>query len=88
MHRLIFTLATPLLQGDVLAPFLFTIVIDYVSKQSNEDFGYVTHKGSAPKISQRPSRSTSAIQCESERKLNDLAFADDVALLENSVARA
>ena len=33
-------------------------------------------------------RSTSAIQCASEQKLNDLAFVDDVALLENSVVRA
>ena len=83
-----FKITTGVLQGDVLAPFLFIIVIDYVSKQSEEDFGYVTHKGSAPRTSQRPTRSTSAIQCASERKLNDLAFADDVALLENSAVRA
>ena len=75
-----FKITTGILQGDVLAPFLFTIVIDYVSKQSKEDFGNVTFKGSAPRISQRPSRSTSEIQCESERKLNAMAFADDVTL--------
>ena len=74
--------------GVLQEPFLFIIVIDYVSKQSKEDFGYVAPKGSAPKISQRPSRSTSAIQYESERKLNDLVFAEDVALLENSASRA
>ena len=62
-----FKITTGVLQGYVLAPFLFIIVIDYVSKQSEEDFGYVTHKGSAPRTSQRPTRSTSAIQCASEQ---------------------
>ena len=83
-----FQITAGVLQGDVLAPFLFIIVIDYISKQSEEDFGYVTHKESAPRTSQRPTRSTSAIKCVAERKLNDLAFADDVALLENSAERA
>ena len=82
-----FKITTGLLQGDVLAPFFFIIEINYVSKQSEEDFGSVTHKGSVPITSQRPTRSTSEIQCASEQKLNGLAFADDVALLENSAVR-
>ena len=69
-----FDITTGVLQGDVLAPFLFIIVIDYVSKQSEGDFGYVTHK----RLSSR----------QPERKLNDLAFADDIALFESSAARA
>ena len=83
-----FQITTGVLQGDVLAPFLFIIVIDYISIQSEADFGYVTHKASAPRTSHRPTRSSSAIQCVAEQKLNDLAFADDVALLENSAERA
>ena len=56
--------------------------------QSEKDSGYVTHKGSAPRTSQRPKISTSAIKRTSKRKLNDLEFADDVAFLENSAVRA
>ncbi len=33
-----FDITTGVLQGDVLAPFLFIIVIDYISKQSAGDF--------------------------------------------------
>ena len=48
----------------------------------------MTHKGSAPRTSQRTTRSTSEIKFASDQKLNDLAFADDVALLENLSVRA
>ena len=44
-----FKITTGVVQWDVLAPFLFIIVIDYISKQLEEDFGYVTHKGRAQK---------------------------------------
>ena len=55
---------------------------------NSKDNTFVTHKESAPRTSQRPTKSTSAIYCASERKLNDLTFAEDVALLENSEERA
>jgi hypothetical protein len=40
-----FKVTTGVLQGDVLAPFLFIIVIDYVSTLSAGDLGYITHIG-------------------------------------------
>ena len=66
-----------MLQGVVLAPFLFIIVIDYVSKRSAED---LTHKGNNQDNSGRAVRSTTRLP---DYKINDLAFADDIALLEN-----
>lgn len=39
-----FDITTGVLQGDVLAPFLFIIVIDYISRLSKNNFGYLTHK--------------------------------------------
>ena len=36
-----FQINTGVLQGDVLAPFLFVIVIDYISKVSQKDFGFL-----------------------------------------------
>ena len=53
---------TGVLQGDVLAPFLFIIVIDYVMRNSEDSFGFVTHlqEGTRSRV-QKP-----------ERKLNDL----------------
>ena len=74
-----------MLQGDVLAPFLFIIVIDYVSKRSTGDFGYLTHKGKNQDNSGRAVRSTTRI---SDYKVNDLAFADDIVLLENDSTQA
>ena len=83
-----FQITTGVLQGDVLAPFLFIIVIDYVSKQAASDYGYITHKAAPTRTNPRPSRSTSTLTISSERKLSDLAFADDLALLEGSSDRA
>ena len=83
-----FQITTGVLQGDVLAPFLFIIVIDYVSSLSAGNYGYTTHKASERK-NPRPARSTSTASTTLyERKLSDLAFADDVALLENSIAQS
>ena len=70
-----------MLQGDVLAPFLLIIVIDYVSKISAGDFAYLTHNGKNQDNSGRAVRSTTRI---SEYKVNDLTFADDIALLEKN----
>ena len=69
-----FNITTGVLQGDVLAPSLFIIVMDYVMKKSTKDFGFITHKR----------------QCERlpEIKLNDLDYADDIALLEGCIKRA
>ena len=68
-----FDVTTGILQGDVLAPFLFTIFVDYLlGKASGPDSGVVT----CP----RPSRRYPA------KMLNDLDFADDIALLKSSTA--
>jgi hypothetical protein len=48
-----FDITTGVLQGDVLAPFLFIIVIDYISKRSAGDHGFITHKGNTNDTSGR-----------------------------------
>jgi hypothetical protein len=72
-----FEVTTGVLQGDVLAPFLFIIVLDFVMCQStsnNANDGLLTH----PKRSSR----------HPAKHLNDLDFADDISLLESSISRA
>jgi len=71
-----FQVSTGVLQGDVLAPFLFIILIDYLMKTAtaDTDSGIVTH----PRQSRR----------HPAKILNDLDFADDIALLESSILRA
>ncbi len=64
-----------MLQGDVLAPFLFVIVVDYVLTKSEKEHGFVYTTGSGTR-----SRPIPAL------KINDLDFADDLALLENSIS--
>ena len=71
-----FDVTTGVLQGDVLAPFLFVVLVDYLLKKATSqlDSGVVTH----PRRSRRhPAKS-----------LNDLDIADDIALLESSISRA
>ena len=71
-----FDVTTGVLQGDVLAPFLFVVLVDYLLKKATSqlDSGVATH----PRRSRRhPAKS-----------LNDLDFADDIALLESSISRA
>ena len=71
-----FDVTTGVLQGDVLAPFLFVVLVDYLLKKVTPqlDSGVVTH----PRRSRRhPAKS-----------LNDMDFADDIALLESSISRA
>jgi len=69
---------TGVLQGDVLAPFLFIIVIDYVMRKSEDSFGFITHlqEGTRTRI-KKP-----------EQRLNDLDYADDIALLESTLERS
>ena len=71
-----FQVTTGVLQGDVLAPFLFIILIDYMLQMATKDTnsGVLTHP--------RQSRRYPA------KVLNDLDFADDIALLESSIPRA
>ena len=71
-----FDVTTGVLQGDVLAPFLFVVLVDCLLKKATSqlDSGVVTH----PRRSRRnPAKS-----------LNALDFADDIALLESSISRA
>ena len=67
-----FEVSTGVLQGDVLAPFLFIILVDFLMKKAtaDHDSGVVTH----PRRSGR----------YPAKVLNDLDFADDIALLESS----
>ena len=83
-----FRVSTGVLQGDVLAPFLFIIVMDYVSNQSANDYGYLTHKGKPRHNEREPRKNSAATKATKDRKLNDLTFADDVALLENTALGA
>lgn len=72
----LFDVSTGVLQGDVLAPFLFVILVDYLLKKATSelDSGVVTH----PRRSRR----------YPAKVLNDLDFADDIALLESTIPRA
>ena len=71
-----FDVTTGVLQGDVLAPFLFVVLVDYLLKKATSqlDSGVVTH----PRRSRR----------HPVKSLNDLDFAYDIALLESSISRA
>ena len=71
-----FEVSTGVLQGDVLAPFLFIILVDYMLTKATSgiDSGIVTHP-------RRSSRYPAKV-------LNDLDFADDIALLESTIPLA
>ena len=71
-----FDVTTGVLQGDVLAPFLFIILVDYLLKKATADgdSGVITH----PRASRR----------YPDKLLNDLDFADDIALLESLTPRS
>ena len=67
---------TGVLQGDVLAPLLLVMLVDYLLKKATSqlDSGAATH----------PCRS----RRHPAKSLNDLDFADDIALLESSISQA
>ena len=65
-----FNVTTGVLQGDVLAPFLFVIIIDYLSKRSEGNFGYLTHIGTRGTVSMV----TRSRINNTDHKINDLAF--------------
>lgn len=66
-----FDIKSGVLQGDVLAPYLFIIVIDYVMCQSQKECGFIYKQ----RISRR----------NPEEKVSDLDYADDIALLESTI---
>jgi len=71
-----FNVSTGVLQGDVLAPFLFIVLVDFLLKKATTcvESGVETH----PRRSRR----------YPAQVLNDLDFADDIALLESTMLRA
>ena len=62
------------LQGDVLAPYLFIIVIDYVMVLSQQEFGFMYKKRTCRR--------------SPDQVISDLDYADDIALLESSIKAA
>lgn len=70
-----FCVSTEVLQGDVLALLLFIILVDYLLLRSSDgDSGVLT----CPRKSRR----------YPAKVLNDLDFADEIALLEASISSA
>ena len=68
-----FKITTGLLQGDILAPFLFIICLDHILKTSldeNEELGLT--------LTERKSRRYPA------ENIADIDYADDIALASNS----
>eukprot|EP00759_Apiculatamorpha_spiralis_P058082 PhF_6_TR8998/c0_g1_i1/m.14122 len=74
-----FTVGTGVLQGDTLAPYLFVIVLDSVLRKLDEKHGILLSKP-APKLTKRQA----AFIAPPEKRLNALAFADDVCLLSHT----
>ena len=72
----VFLILAGVMQGDTLAPYLFVIVIDCIMRVSLEgkDFGVTLHP--------RRNRRHPAV------KVTDADFADDLALITDSVAEA
>ncbi|CAF1118890.1 unnamed protein product [Didymodactylos carnosus] len=70
-----FRISLGVLQGDVLAPFLFIIVIDYIMRRCEMDnYGFICEKRTFAR--------------HLEKRLSDLDYADDICLLENSIQEA
>ena len=71
-----FNITTGILQADVLAPYFFILVIDYVMRRAREEgkTGFITHPQQTRRLH--------------GFKINDLDFADDMALMEELLERA
>ena len=71
-----FLILAGVMQGDTLAPYLFVIAIDYIMRMAikDSDIGFTLHP--------RRSRRYPAV------KVTDADFADDLALLTNTIAEA
>ena len=78
-----FDITTGVLQGDVLVQFLFIIVIDYVTKLSEGEFGYLTHKDDSISSSRQSVRSTTR---QIDHRIGNLAFADETSSSSSSSA--
>ena len=66
-------------------------MIDYVSRQADGDFGFITHKANETQSTSTiitRSKSNSLTKGQQNRKMCDLDFADDIALLENEMIRS
>jgi hypothetical protein len=70
-----FTVTKGVLKGVVLAPFLFFIVIDFITKRAAENHGFVTHEVKKNETGRSLRKSTRP----PERRLNDPDFADDIS---------
>ena len=66
-----FSVLAGVMQGDVLALYLFIIALDYVFTHTNQKLGYTMYPRKSSRIP--------------ESSLSNLAFADDIANLSNSV---
>ena len=76
-----FNVSTSVLQGGTLAPLLFIIVINYVMKNSVLDSA-VEHNAHGFLTNHR--EGTRSRETKPATYVNDLDFADDIALLESS----
>ena len=72
-----FSISSGILQGDTLAPFLFIIVVDYVLRMSLDT---ISDKG----LEIKPRQSSR----HPAKYLTDTDFADDIALISNSLVNA
>jgi hypothetical protein len=69
---------TGVLQGDTLAPYLFVIVMDYILKKTRDpNFGFLTHEEKGSRYRPR-----------GKKVIHDLAFADDIVLLDQNIPQA
>ena len=69
-----FKISSGVLRGDVLASYLFIIVIDYVMNRSQRNFGFIYKKRTSHRYP--------------DEVISDLDYADDIALLESTTETA